>query len=74
MQVILSMASFIVNSKGLKIHDIKQQIDIIWDALEAYREDLISEGDELHDAIWEEICNAMALIEKDLNASKEINK
>jgi hypothetical protein len=56
------------------MHDIKEQINIIWEALCAYREDLISEGDELHDAIWEEICKAMALIEKDLKASKETNK
>jgi len=49
-----------------KIHDIKEQINIIWDALQAYREDLISEGDEQHDAIWDDICTAMAAIEEEL--------
>jgi len=62
------MASFIVNSKGLKMHDIKQQLEIIWDALEAYRADLIQEGDEQHDAIWDEVCTAMAVIEENLKA------
>jgi len=66
MLVIRLMASFIVNSKGLKMHDIKQQISIVWDALEAYREDLIQEGDEMHDAIWDEVCTAMAVIEENL--------
>ena len=48
------------------MHDIKQQIDIIWDALEAYRSDLIPEGDEQFDEIWGDICTAMAVIEEDL--------
>jgi len=55
--------------KGLKMHDIKQQISIIWDALEAYREDLIQEGDEMHDAIWDEVCTAMAVIEENLKVA-----
>jgi hypothetical protein len=62
------MASFSVNSKGLKMHDIKQQLEIIWDALEAYRSDLIPEGDEQFDAIWDDVCTAMAVIEEDLKA------
>ena len=48
------------------MHDIKQQISIIWDALEAYRSDLIPEGDEQFDEIWSDICTAMAVIEEDL--------
>jgi hypothetical protein len=51
------------------MHDIKQQLDIIWDALEAYRCDLIPEGDEQFDEIWGEICTAMAVIEEDLKAN-----
>jgi hypothetical protein len=62
--------SFIVNSKGLKMHDIKQQIGIIWDALEAYRSDLIPEGDEQFDEIWGDICTAMAVIEEDLRVAE----
>ena len=69
MLVIRSMASFFVNYKGLKMHDTKQQISIIWDALEAYREDLIQEGDEMHDAIWDEVCTAMAVIEENLKVA-----
>jgi len=57
---------FIRIFKGLKMHDIKQQIDIIWDALEAYRSDLIPEGDEQFDAIWDEVCTAMSVIEENL--------
>jgi hypothetical protein len=64
------MASFIVNSKGLKMHDIKQQLDIIWDALEAYRSDLIPEGDEQFDEIWGDICTAMAVIQEDLRVTE----
>ena len=70
MLVIRSMASFIVNFKGLKMHDIKQQLDIIWDALEAYRSDLIPEGDEQFDEIWGDICTAMAVIQEDLRVTK----
>ena len=51
------------------MHDIKQQISIIWDALEAYREDLIQEGDEMHDAIWDKVCTAMAVIEENLKVA-----
>jgi hypothetical protein len=52
------------------MHDIKQQIDIIWDALESYRADLIPEGDEQFDEIWGDICTAMAVIEEDLKGAE----
>jgi hypothetical protein len=48
------------------MHNIKEQLNIVWDALEAYRENLISEGDEQHDAIWDDICTAMAFIQENL--------
>jgi hypothetical protein len=48
------------------MHDIKHQLEIIWAALEAYRADLIPEGDEQFDEIWNDICTAMAVIEEDL--------
>jgi hypothetical protein len=48
------------------MHDIKEQLNIVWDALEAYREDLIPEGDDQFDAIWDDICTAMAVITEDL--------
>ena len=49
------------------MHDIREQINIIWEALHSYREDCISEGDEMHDEIWDDICTAMAVIQEDLN-------
>jgi hypothetical protein len=49
------------------MHDIREQINIIWEALHAYREDLIPEGDEQFDEIWDDICTAMAVIQEDLN-------
>ena len=55
--------------KGPKMHDIKQQLEIIWEALHSYREDCISEGDERNDEIWEDICLAMAVIEENLKVA-----
>ncbi len=65
MQILIIPVAFVF-IKGLKMHDVKQQIDIIWDALEAYRSDLIPEGDPQFDEIWSDICTAMAVIEEDL--------
>jgi hypothetical protein len=48
------------------MHDLKQQLQTVWDALHAYREDCISEGDEMHDEIWDDVCLAMAVIEENL--------
>jgi hypothetical protein len=48
------------------MHDLKEQLNIVWDALEAYRADLIPEGDEQFDAIWNDVCTAMAVIEEEL--------
>jgi hypothetical protein len=56
------------------MHDIKEQINIIWEALCAYREDLIPEGDEQFDEIWGDICTAMAVIQEDLGVSEEVDK
>jgi len=53
------------------MHDIKEQLNIIWAALEAYREDLIPEGDEQFDEEWSDICTAMAVIEEDLKTITE---
>jgi hypothetical protein len=56
------------------MHDIEKQLEIIWEALHFYREDCISEGDEMHDEIWEDICLAMAVIREDLGLCDEVNK
>ena len=55
------------------MHDIKEQIAVIWDALHAYREDLIPEGDPMYDEMWGDICTAMAVIQEDLKASEEVH-
>jgi len=46
--------------------DMKDQLNIVWDALEAYREDLIPEGDNQFDEFWDDICTAMAFIQENL--------
>jgi hypothetical protein len=40
--------------------DTKAQLELIWEALECYREDCIS-GEE-YDSKWDDICTAMAWI------------
>lgn len=50
------------------MHDINEQLAIVWAALEAYRADLIPEGDPDYDEQWDDICTAMAVIEEDLQA------
>jgi hypothetical protein len=47
-------------------NDTKEQLDVIWEALHTYRNDLIPEGNEQYDDIWSDICTAMAWIEEDL--------
>lgn len=41
---------------------IPESLETVWDALHAYREDLIPEGDEAYDSQWDDICTAMAWI------------
>lgn len=53
------------------MHDIKDALKTVWQALEAYRDDLIPEGDPSYDEEWNDICTAMAVIEEDLNAQEE---
>lgn len=40
--------------------DYPAEFQIIWNALHAYREDLIPEGDDNYDEQWDEICTAMS--------------
>ena len=49
------------------IHNLK----VIWDALHAYREDLIPEGDQYYDGEWDEICTAMSHIHEALGVKHE---
>jgi len=51
----------------------REHIEVIWDALHAYREDLIPEGDPQYDEIWSDVCTAMAWIQEDLNVKEEVD-
>ena len=51
------------------MHDIDEQIGIIWEVLYTYRDKLIPEGNRDFDSKWEDICLAMAVIQEDLNIS-----
>jgi hypothetical protein len=48
----------------------EENLEVIWAALQAYRADLIPEGDEQYDAIWSDVCTAMAWIAEDLGGEK----
>jgi hypothetical protein len=56
------------------MHDIREQINIIWEALHSYREDCILESDPSYNEVWEDICLAMAVIQEDLGVSEEVDK
>ena len=43
----------------------------IWEALHAFREDLIPEGDEMFDDQWSDITTAMAWIEERLGVPSD---
>jgi hypothetical protein len=46
--------------------DYQEELNIIWAALEAFREDCIPEGDSNYDRQWNDICTAMALLTEEL--------
>ena len=50
---------------------MEQHLSTIWDALWAYREDLIPEGDEDYDDQWNDITYAMAKIHEALDVTHE---
>ncbi len=45
----------------------KIDLELIWNALEFYREEGIPEGTEEYDEEWNEICTNMAWIEEQLS-------
>ena len=49
-----------------------QSLSTIWNALWAYREDLIPEGDEDYDSQWNDITEAMSFIHEELDIDLEI--
>ena len=52
-------------------NDSAAHLNVIWAALEAYREDLIPERHSEHDEIWDEICTAMSWIAEDLGVTEQ---
>jgi hypothetical protein len=52
--------------------DPEGSLNTIWDALHAYREDCIPEGDESYDRQWDAICTAMAEIREGLGLPSEV--
>jgi hypothetical protein len=50
--------------------DTVEALTVIWEALQAVRDDLIPEGDESYDEQWEEICTSMAWIEEALGVEQ----
>ena len=48
----------------LHAQDPNSWLETVWNALHAYREDLIPEGDESYDDQWSDICTAMAWIDE----------
>lgn len=50
----------------MRTHTKIYHLETIWDALAAYREDLIPEGDAGHDQTWDDICFSMAQITEQL--------
>ncbi len=57
-------------SKDLRANDPASWLSTVWDGLQAYREDLIPEGDESYDETWSDICTAMAWITEALDAQE----
>jgi len=49
------------------MHDIDEQIGIIWNVLYIYRDKLIPENNRDFDSQWEDICLAMAVIQEELD-------
>lgn len=60
-----------MSKKEMTRNDTHSQLEVIWDALFAYRADLIPEGDPGYDEQWNEICTAMHWISEDLNIREE---
>lgn len=56
------------------IRDIEKELATIWEALEGFREDCISEDSNgPNDTQWENICHSMAVIREELNLPCEVD-
>lgn len=40
----------------------RTELEVIWQALDGYREDCIPEGEEDYDKEWDDICHVMSKI------------
>jgi hypothetical protein len=49
-------------------------MDCIWNALHAYRFELIPEGDAAMDEEWSELCTAMAWLREELELEEELDQ
>lgn len=52
---------------------MEKNLETIWNALQAYREDLIPEGEGAYDNEWDEITYAMARITEELGLDGDSN-
>jgi hypothetical protein len=48
----------------------EQSLQIVWDALQTFRTESIPEGDDYHDAMWSDICEAMAHLHETLDVEQ----
>lgn len=55
-------------------YDTVGNLEIIWAALEGYREDCIPEGEQTYDAEWDNICTAMAQLRDELFCEEYLPK
>ena len=57
--------------RDLEVDDetVQGYMDTVWEALYAYREDLIPEGDESYDYEWSNLTYAMAKIQEALDCA-----
>jgi hypothetical protein len=46
--------------------DYQEELNVIWNALESFRELYIPEGDSNNDRQWNDICTSMALLTEEL--------
>lgn len=56
----------------LHAYDPESWLETIWQALHAYREDCIPEGEKFYDDEWSDICTAMAWIREEMGLPDEV--
>ena len=51
--------------------DVEASLEVVWAALQGFREDCIPAGEEMYDEQWDDICTAMAWIREYLGLPSE---